>query len=107
MLIPMGSVSFVIRHALPAMVGVQAHAQNVELKITISCYFCIRVSARPLVRVPSMETPATRNANLVMPLAAAVLGLHHLSARLVVREGFYFRMDYVCYIARKVIILNQ
>lgn len=101
--IQMNSVSLVIHHAATAMVTVQVHAQRVELKMANSCCSCTRVSAWPLAQVPSLQTQETMNANFVMPAAAAVLVLHHLSASLVIREGFLIVvLVYVSYIALKV-----
>lgn len=104
MLIQMNSASLVIHHAATAMMTVQVHAPHVELKMTNSCCSCTRVSAWHPVRVASLQTLETMNANIVMAPAAAVLVLHHLSASLVIREGFFsvVVLVYVSYIALKV-----
>lgn len=107
MLIQQGSASLVIHLAKIAMMGVQAHAQNAEPKMTISCYFCTRVNARLLVQVVSMETQVARSVNHAMPLVEAVLVLLHLSAHLVVREGFFLAalLAHVYQIALKVLLV--
>jgi len=100
------NASLVIHHVITAMMGVQAHAQNAELKVTDRCCFCTRVSARLLVPVASLEKTAVKNANLVMQLAAVVLVLHHLSASLVVR-GFFCWVPQLVYACQLVLKVNQ
>ena len=100
----MNSASLVIHHAATAMMIVQVHALHVELKMTNTCCSCTRVSAWHPVRVASLQTLETMNANFAMAPAEAVLGLHHLSASLVIREGFFLVvvLVYVSCIALKV-----
>ena len=86
MLIKEDCASLVTHLAEIAMMVVQAPAQNVAPKMTESCYFCIRVSARLFVQVVFLEKQQAKNANLVMQPAAVVLVLHHLSACLAVRD---------------------
>jgi len=109
LLMQVDNASLVIHHVITAMMGVQAHAQNAELKVTDRCCFCTRVSARLLVPVASLEKTAVKNANLVMQLAAVVLVLHHLSASLVVRGFFCWvpQLVYACQLVLKASILNH
>ena len=104
MLMQVDNASLVIHHAVTAMMGVPARAQNAGPKMTDSCYFCTRVSARLLVQMAFMVKLVARNVNLVMPPVAAVLVLCHLSARLVVRECFCLALllAHVCHTALKV-----
>ena len=104
MLMQENNASLVIHHVVTAMVGVPAPAQNAGAKMTDSCYFYTRVSARLLVQMAFLEKLVARNANLVMPLVAAVLVLCHLSARLAVRECFCLALllDYVSHTVLKV-----
>ena len=104
LLIQMNSATLVIHHAATAMMTVQVHAPHVELKMTNSCCSCTRVSAWHPVRVASLQTLETMNANFVMAPVEVVLVLHHLSASLVIREGFFsvVVLVSVSYIALKV-----
>ena len=104
LLIQMKSASLVIHHAATALMTVQVHAPHVELKMTNSCCSCTRVSAWHPVRVASLQTLETMNAKFVMAHVEAVLVLHHLSASLVIREGFFsvVVLVYVSCIALKV-----
>lgn len=105
----MNSATLVIHHAATAMMTVQVHAPHVELKMTNSCCSCTRVSAWHPVRVASLQTLETMNANFVMAPVEVVLVLHHLSASLVIREGFFsvVVLVSVSYIALKASIQNH
>lgn len=100
----MDNASLVIHRAINVKLGVQAPAQNVVLKMKNRCYFCMVVSVRLLVQVVSLETKTTKNANLVIRLAAVVLALHHLNACPVVRDvlGLEHQLAHVLQAALKV-----
>lgn len=81
----MDSANLVTRLVTNAMVVVKAHAKNVVLKMHTKYYFYMMVSARLLVQVVSLETKTSKNASLVITLAAAVQVLRLLNVCRVLR----------------------
>jgi len=71
----MDSANLVTLLVINALVVVKAPAQSVVLKMNTKYYFCMVVNVRLFVQVVSLETMTSKNASLVIPLAAAVLAL--------------------------------
>jgi len=100
----MDNADLVILLVINAMVVVKAPAQNVVLKMYTKYYFCMVVNVRLLVQVVSLETKTSKNASLVIPLAAAVLVLQLLNVCPVLRDllDLVLQLVHVLQIALKV-----
>ena len=100
----MDSVNLVTLLVINAMVVVKARAKNVVLKMYTKYYFCMMVSARLLVQVVSLETKTSKNASLVIILAAVVQVLQVLNVCRVLRGllDLVLQLVYVSKIALKV-----
>lgn len=105
----MDSANLVTRLVTNAMVVVKAHAKNVVLKMHTKYYFCMMVSARLLVQVVSLETKTSKNASLVITLAAAVQVLQLLNVCRVLRGllDLVLHLVHVWQIVLKVSLVNH